>query len=325
MTASTIVLLILLAYLAGMYLISRMARRRSTSFQDAISAPGQTPLLLLAGSAIGGQIGSGFVMGGAEYGAQYGLGGAWYGIGCGLCYFVTMALARFIYQHHFVSLSDYFAQRYRGQATRLIYSVTGMFSCIALLAGQLLAGRAIFRTLGIPPQWGVILTAVIALVYANAAGLWGAIAVSSLQSAIIFLGMSAALFLMLSSQGPQVLVDRLPASSFQLVPFDSEFLVSMAVPIILAGGVNQISFQTITSAKSLRAAQGGYLLAGLVLIPVAFIPPVLGMYGRALFPELSADQVLTRLLLTQLPTAVAAIILAAVILSLIHISEPTRP
>ena len=161
---TSIVLLILLLYGAGMYLIGRRAKRRASSFQDTIAAPGQTTLLLLAGSAIGGQIGSGFVIGGAEYGARFGLAGAWYGIGCGLSYFITAALARFIHQHQFVSLSDYFAQRYQGTATRLIYSVAGIFSCVALLAGQLLAGRTIFLTLGLPAQWGVVLTAVIALV-----------------------------------------------------------------------------------------------------------------------------------------------------------------
>ena len=69
---TSIVLLILLLYGAGMYLIGRRAKRRASSFQDTIAAPGQTTLLLLAGSAIGGQIGSGFVIGGAEYGARFG-------------------------------------------------------------------------------------------------------------------------------------------------------------------------------------------------------------------------------------------------------------
>ena len=283
---TSIVLLILLLYGAGMYLIGRRAKRRASSFQDTIAAPGQTTLLLLAGSAIGGQIGSGFVIGGAEYGARFGLAGAWYGIGCGLSYFITAALAHFIHRHQFVSLSDYFAQRYQGTATRLIYSVAGIFSCVALLAGQLLAGRTIFLTLGLPAQWGVVLTAVIALVYANAAGLWGSMAVSSIQSATIFAGMSAALFVMLSTLGPQT-------------------------------AVNQIAFQSVASAKSVNAARGGYLLAGLLLIPIAMIPPLLGMFGRVLFPDLPAEEVFTALLLTRLPTVVAAVILAAVVCAVV--------
>lgn len=310
---TSIVLFILLLYGAGMYLIGRRAKRRTSSFQDTIAAPRQTTLLLLAGSAIGGQIGSGFVVGGAEYGARFGIAGAWYGIGCGLSYLVTAALARFIHEHQFVSLSDYFAQRYQGTATRLIYSVAGIFSCVALLAGQLLAGRTIFLTLGLPARWGVVLTAVIALIYANTAGLWGSMAVSSIQSATIFAGMSAALFVMLSTLGPETLAANLPADSFDLFAVGGESIFAMAGPIILASAVNQISFQSITSAKSVNTARGGYLLAGLLLIPIAIIPPLLGMFGRVLFPDLPVERVFTALLLNKLPTAVAAVILAAVV------------
>lgn len=205
MTTPSIVILILLSYGTAMLLISRRASRRIRSFQDTIAAPGQTSLFLLAGSAIGGQIGSGFVIGGAEYGARYGIAGAWYGIGCGLSYFITAALCRFIRTHHYVSPADYFARRYSGHATRMIYTAASISCSVSLLAGQLLAGRAIFLTLGLPAQWGVVLTAVIALVYSNAAGLWGSMAVSSIQSVIIFIGMSTALFLMMSAPGPGIL------------------------------------------------------------------------------------------------------------------------
>lgn len=324
MTTPSIVILILLSYGTAMLLISRRASRRIRSFQDTIAAPGQTSLFLLAGSAIGGQIGSGFVIGGAEYGARYGIAGAWYGIGCGLSYFITAALCRFIRTHHYVSPADYFARRYSGHAPRMIYTAASISCSVSLLAGQLLAGRAIFLTLGLPAQWGVVLTAVIALVYSNAAGLWGSMAVSSIQSVIIFIGMSTALFLMMSAPGPGVLAAALPASSFHLAPFGAEFLVSMTAPIVLASSVNQISFQSAASAKSLKSARGGYLLAGLTLIPVAFIPPLLGMYGRALFPGIPAENVFSSLLLTRLPTAVAANFVHDIYLGMVNPGADSR-
>ena len=128
---------------------------------------------------------------------------------------------------------------------------------MALLAGQLLAGRAIFLTLGLPSALGVVLTAVISLLYTNRAGLWGSMAVSSLQSAIIFLGMVAALAAVLLTIGPEVLAEELPARSLHLFAQDGEFLFSMAGPIVLASAVNQIAFQSATSAKTARTARGG--------------------------------------------------------------------
>lgn len=313
MTTSHVVILILLAYLALMLAVTRLARGRVRNFQDAVAAPGQSSLWLLAGCAVAGQIGSGFVVGGSEYGALYGIGGGWYGIGCGLSYLVILPLIGFIYRHQYLSLSDYFAVRYRGSSTRLLYSLSTMCCGMATLAGQLLAGRAVFMTLGIPADWGVILTALIALVYANAAGLWGAMAVSAFQAVTIFAGMAAALAVMAVQPGLGTLVRELPASCFVPIPFDSEFFVSTAFPIILAAPVNQMVFQCTTSAKSARAARGGYALAGLALLPVALIPPLLGMFGRVLFPQLPASRVFMTLLLNRLPTAVSAVILAAII------------
>ena len=314
---TAIVLLILLLYAAGMFLLSRRAQCHTSSFQDAIAAPRQTGLLMLMGSAIGGQIGSGFVVGGAEYGAQFGIAGAWYGIGCGLSYFVTAALAGFVHRRRLVSLSDYFAQRYQGRVIRLLYSVTGLFSSIALLAGQLLAGRSIFLTLGLPSSVGVILTAVISLIYANIAGLWGAMAVSSVQSLIILIGMISALFITVLTLGPETLIACLPVEQFQMFSVGREFLFSMAGPIILSGAVSQISFQNVTSARTVSEAREGYFFAGLFLIPVALIPPLLGMFGNALFPGKPAEQAFSALLMNRLPTVIAAVILAAVICSVI--------
>lgn len=313
MTTTAIVLLILACYGAAMYLVSRKARQRTASFQDTIAAPRQTTLLILAGSAVGNQIGSGFVIGGAEYGAQMGLAGAWYGIGCGLTYFLVAAMSGFIYRRGMISLSDYFAQRYHCRAIQMIYSVSSILCSVALLAGQLLAGRSIFVTLGLPAAWSVAAIAVIALIYSNTAGLWGSMTVSSLQSAVILFGMLSAFAVAMVSLGPGTLTAALPPEQFDLTALDGELLVSMTAPIVLMGAVSQFSFQSVASARSLRTAQGGYLLAGLILIPTALIPPLLGMFGRSLFPDLPADQAFPSLLLTRLPTAVAAVILAAVL------------
>lgn len=316
MTTTSIVIIILLAYIAVMFLVGKYAGKRIHSFRDAIAAPGQTTLWLLVGSAIGSHIGSGFVVGGAEYGALYGIGGAWYGIACGLSYLAVAAISGFIYRNKFISVSDYFTQRYRGKAPRLIYSIATICGVISALAGQLLAGRAIFQALGMPSRWGVVLTAVVALILANLSGLLGSMAASSLQSVIIFFGIVVAFVAAFIYAGPQVLT-QLPETYFDPIPFDGEFLVSITLPLILSALVYQMGFQTIVSTKSAKTAFWGYTLAGLILLPIAFIPPVLGMFGRKLFPELAPSAVFMELLMTKLPPVVAAIILAAIICAVI--------
>lgn len=314
MTTSTLVILILILYMGVMVLVGSRAKRRIKNFDDAIAARGQTTLFVLIGSCIGMQIGSGFVIGGAEYGALYGIGGGWYGISCGLNHIVVAAVTcGFVYKHGYVSLADYFGDRYGGRLPRLIYSVATMLSCVAMIGGQLLAGKAVFMTLGFPEELGVIITAMISVAYVVTAGLWGTMAISTIQSTIIFIGMVGAAVVMLVVVGPEMLTENLPATYFDIQPFSGEKLVATLVPTATFGMIAQGMFQTTVSCESARTAKLGYLISGLMLIPIALVPALLGMFGRVMFPDLPAASVFMELLLTRLPVPVAALILAAII------------
>ena len=96
MSTPHLVMLVLALYIGVMLALGRTAKKRIKNVRDTIAAPGQSTVWILIGSAVGMHIGSGFVVGGAEYGARYGIGGAWYGIGCGISYLaVGLFISRF--------------------------------------------------------------------------------------------------------------------------------------------------------------------------------------------------------------------------------------
>lgn len=74
-------------------------------------------------------------------------------------------------------------------------------------------------------------------------------------------------------------------------------------------------FQRFSSAKTEKIAIRGFLLSGLAAFPLSFIPPLLGMFGKALLPDADSSSVFMQLLLTRLPVVVVAILLAAIICS----------
>lgn len=318
MTTTGLVILILILYIGAMVAVGLNAKRRIKNFDDAISARGQTTMLMIIGSTVGMQIGSGFVIGGAEYGATYGIGGSWYGLACGLNHIViALLICKFAYSHKYISVADYFGDRYGGKMPRVIYSVASTMGSVAMLSGQLLAGKAIFTTLGIPENLGVAFTAIISLIYSNVAGLWGTMAISTIQSAVIFTGMVSAFGVMLVQMGMGELAASVPASYFDIIPFDGEMWVSIAVPSILSGMVAQGVFQSVVSAKEEKAATRGYVISGLILLPIALIPALLGMFGRVLFPDLPAASVFMQLLLVRTPLLVGAIVLAAIVCAIL--------
>jgi len=310
-----LVLLVLLLYFLVMVAIALSGRKNAKkNMKDAMIIRGQTPLLIMIGSMIGGQMGSGFVVGGAEYGALYGLGGAWYGISCGLsCIICGLFTCRIVYRGGYVSLTDYYLVRYRGRTMSVIYSATCLLSLLAMTAGQLLAGRAIFLAVGLPADQSVMITAVISLIYTLITGFLGTLKISTIQSAVVFGGTLSAVFVMFAGYGVETLTANLPQAYFDMGAVGPELLVTLMVPQMLSGVANQSIFQRITSAKSYSVARNAYLIGGTICLLLAFIPPILGMFGMAMFPDTQPSAVFMRLMLEKLPIVVSAIVLAAIV------------
>jgi len=315
MSTKQLVVVVLAIYAVVMVIVGAYTKRHTKgSIKESMIMRGKTPFWVLFGALLGMQMGSGFVVGGAEYGALYGLSGAWYGLGCAFSFIVCSQITcRIVYKRGYVSLADYFSQRYHGVTLNLIYTISTFLGCLAMMASQLLAGRAIFLAVGLPADQGVMMTALISLVYTLTTGFMGTMAISAVQSAVVFLGILAALCVMFTGAGWEVLPQTLPQSYFKMTSVSPELLVTLTVPQMFSVLANQGSFQRISSCKTQKTAQMSYLMAGLVSIPVAFIPPLLGMYGVVIFPGEAPAAVFMRLMLERLPIVVSGIVLAAII------------
>lgn len=312
------VLILLIGYLIAITLIGIRGRKFNHTFQSRIIAGKASTLPILIGAAMGSHIGSGFVVGGAEYGVDYGIGGAWYALGCGISNIVAgLFFVRFIYRAGYLSLSDYFLERYKHHSIRLICMISLLFGYFAVFAGQLLAGKAIFYVAGIDGNWGLIITAAVALIYSVISGFWGALAVASIQTALIFVSMIAAIFFLFANYGTASLVSELPAGYFGLFPFDSETMVMITLPTVLASVTSQPVFQRTASAKSERSAVLSHVISGLFMIPISFIPAVFGMYGKLFFPSTQTSEVFSRVAVEKLPFLLGALLLTVVICAVI--------
>lgn len=94
----TLLVIVLVVYFAAMVGIGFMGRKHAESFDSFVSAGRSAGVLMIIGSAVGSQIGNGFVVGGAGSAASVGLSGAWYGIGCGLGYLaIALVLNKHVY------------------------------------------------------------------------------------------------------------------------------------------------------------------------------------------------------------------------------------
>ena len=108
----TLLVIVLVVYFAAMVGIGFMGRKHAESFDSFVSAGRSAGVLMIIGSAVGSQIGNGFVVGGAGSAASVGLSGAWYGIGCGLGYLaIALVLNKRVYTKGYISLPEFLDDR----------------------------------------------------------------------------------------------------------------------------------------------------------------------------------------------------------------------
>lgn len=314
----TTIIIVVAIYFLAMVAIGWYGRRFSNNFNDYLSMGRSGGVLLLAGSCIGGQIGNGFVVGGAGMGATVGLAGSAYGIACAITALVAgVFLSDFIYKNHYASLVDYTRERYHSEIPGLIYDISTACASVGLVAGQLMAGYALFEALGLSGTLGVFLIAVVVFLYSQLAGIWGAYATSVVQTGIITGGLLLTVVVLLSKGGIDIIRSAQAAGTASPNALDfggmsSSAFIAMMLPIVLGMTTDQNVFLRVNSAKSAAVSKIAHIVSFLVMIPLAIMPAFIGAYGNAVF-GISGDSAFFTVIMGELPAIICAIIIAAVL------------
>lgn len=195
----TTIIVVVVIYFLAMLGIGWYGRRYSANFDSYLSMGKSGGILLLIGGTVGANIGNGFVVGGAGAGASQGLAGSAYGLACAVTALVAVFLCDIIYKNNYSSLADFTRARYHSEVPGVIYDISTACASIGLLAGQLMAGKALFEALGMSGTVGVLCIAVVVFGYSQLAGLWGAFATSVVQTAIIAAGLLLTAFVLFSN------------------------------------------------------------------------------------------------------------------------------
>lgn len=301
-----------------MVVIGFMGRDKASNFEGYLSMGRSAGILLLMGGAIGGQIGNGFVVGGAEQGAAVGMAGAAYGIACALStVLVAVFLNNFIYNGGYMSMADYTRKRYHNEIPGTIYDLSTAISSIGLIAGQIMAGKALFEALGLSGTVGAIAIAVVVLLYSQLSGLWGAFATSVVQTAVIAIGLILTTVILVaegavSEMSAAVEAGTIAPSALDFSGLSAAGFAGMMLPLLLGMVTDQPTYQRINSAKSAKISRIACYLSCLVMIPLALMPAFIGSYGNFKYGA-TGSSAFFDVILNELPAVVCALIIAAVL------------
>jgi len=312
------IIAVVVIYFLAMVAIGWYGRRYSKTFDGYLSMGKTGGILLLVGSCIGSNIGNGFVVGGAGEGAMVGLAGSAYGIACACTALVTgVFLSDFIYKHGYGSLAEFTRERYHSEVPGLIYDIATACASFGLVAGQLMAGKALFEALGLSGTAGVLAIAIVVFLYSQLAGLWGAYATSVVQTAIIMLGLLLTTGVLLGNGaiGTIKAAQAAGAASPTALNFGGMSFagfMGMMLPVVLGMVTDQNVFLRVNSARSAKVAKNAHLLSFLIMIPLAVMPAFIGSYGASVYGA-GGDTAFFDVIMGELPAIVAAIIIAAIL------------
>lgn len=313
----TTIIIVVTIYFIAMLGIGWYGRRYATDFDGYLSMGRSGGVLLLMGGCIGANIGNGFVVGGAGAGAAQGLAGSAYGFACAATAVVAILLCDLIYKNNYSSLAEYTRSRYHSEVPGLIFDIATAISSLGVMAGQLMAGKALFEALGLPGIVGVLSISAVVFLYSQLAGLWGAYATSVVQTAVIALGLLLTFGVLMSNgaidtiKAAQVAGTATPGALDFSGTTPAAFL-AMALPLVLGFTTDQNTFIRVNSAKSAKTAKVAHLLAAIVMVPLALMPAFIGAYGNTVY-GVSGDSAFFTVIMNELPSVVCAVIIAAIL------------
>jgi SSS family solute:Na+ symporter len=318
LSTETIIFIGVGIYIVLMIAIGFYASGRTHTVTEFIVAGRGLPVWLCSTTIVATWFGGGTMMGASGAAYDHGMLGVIADpIGASLGLFLFgLFFARLFRRLRILTVADYMAQRY-GQVAAMAITATILFSNIAWVGAMLVAFGLIFETLtGTPLVIGIVGGALVVFVYTAVGGLWAVALTDFLQMIIIVVGLIVLLVVvMIDVGGWGAIVPRLPADTFRLLPGENtgeQWLNYLRAWAIV--GLVDISAQTLMqralAAKSERAAQNSFYLAGLGYLVFGMIPVTLGIIASVTMPELAdSESVVPSLAIEHLhPVAVAVFV-----------------
>lgn len=320
-------LTLLLVYSVGLTIFGLWIARLVRGSNDFFVAGRQLSWPLIFSTVLAANIGAGTTVGATGLAYREGVSAWWWvgsaGIGSLLLAFVIgPRIWRLASARQYLTVGDFLEDRY-GPSVRGIVAMLLWIGSLFILAGQLLAGAAVFEVVAdIPRGAGIAIGGMAMTLYFTAGGLLSSAWVNAVQLVVLLGGFAAAVVMLPS---PPSIDEMRALDPFILVAPDapgvSNFWYSSGAgsgfTLLLLLGPNFVVspglVQKAYGARSDRDVRLGIGVNAVALLLFATLPVLFGLGARQLHPGISdPNVVLPTLLKESLPVWLGALALAAV-------------
>lgn len=303
-------------YIVLLFLVTWLTRRLSWGGMIAYLLAGRgLPYWVVAPLLTGLAIGGASTIGVAERAYSVGISAGWYNAAWAAGAFLVGLIAARRYRRMEVTTIPELFERHYNVSGRIVGVLGQLVLQIVIISLQYVAGGAILSSL-LPDvftfQTGMLVTAIVFVGITLIGGFWAAGLTNIINVILIYLGVFLGAVLAVREVGGfGELITRLPADhpGFDLGAIGGGLIIAwfivMCTMTFSVQSVVQVSF----AAKDAGSAQKGFLLGGLMILPVGFISAIIGLAATVLHPDIIATEALPRTVLSLSPF-IAGIVLA---------------
>lgn len=311
-----------MAYMAVMLAVGYWASKKVRNLADFLVAGRRLPFYLATATLFATWFGAGSCMGASGTAYSQGLMGVIsdpFAAGTSLI-IAGLFYVGFMRRLELLTVTDIFG-RYYSKNTEIFASLLMVPVYIGWLGSQMVALGYIVNVLtGIDPTLGIIIGAVVVLVYTFAGGMWAVTVTDFIQITILILGLFIIFPVVLKEVGGAgALISSTPKEMWRIVPENAGYRdwVSYIGQWTLMGlgcVVGQDLIQRSLASKNERVAKQSAVTAGAAYILIGVIPVTLGLAGRLILPQIeNPEHIMPALAMMYLPGLILALFLGALV------------
>ncbi|OLQ89110.1 hypothetical protein BIY21_03120 [Vibrio ponticus] len=297
MDNKTLLLFCFAAYIVLMFVISHLTagKNKNKTGEDFNLAGRSVPLMLIIGSAVATQVGTGSSMGATGFAYTNGWAAVLYGLGMAIGISICGKLFAHTRTWEVNTMSEEIGVYYEGNKWVMNLVTIGMYlASVGWLGAHIVGGGMYLAWLtDIDVTSARLIIGVIVALFVLKDGYGGVTWIASAQAVILFVGFIILAIASFNTVGGfEGLKAAAPEGAYSFLGLDklnpihaisivcAEIMAILAVP----------SFrQRIYSASDEKSLKTGFYITGLISLSFCFIPPILGMTAYAHNPNL--DQV----------------------------------
>jgi len=301
MQANYLALLVVIAYMAGLGLLTTIVQRSvttTTTFTSGTSGNAELPAALVGLMLMSEFIGTSASVGTAQEAFKFGISASWniIALGVGFLFYAYFLAGKYKESGH-NTISAVFAEVY-GPQTKIATSLVMIFALQIVAVAMYAGGGAILSVLlGVDRTLATVICGIVAVFYVFLGGMRSVVYTNVIHSLVKYAGISVAVCFGLAKVGGiRELQVRLPAEMFSWTNVGLSQIFAWFIAGVGATFSTQYVIQAINTVETPQKARAASLYTALLMVPFGIATALAGMCSLALYPGIKSINALPALI-----------------------------